>query len=200
MAEEIYLEPDWMNSISTLSTAAANDGRTKFRDFVGGLEMYRSTSRRGFTLIEILIVVIILGILAAIVIPQFSSASNDARKSSLASTAQTMRSQIALYRLQHNDVLPGGATFSSATFWTQMTTKTDATGAAYSGSSTSGPFGPYMQTTPVNPLAAAQSWQSTVTDGTASTSLSTATGFVYDFTGGTGNFWGTDSTGKAIIP
>src|SRR3954447_24898128 len=123
--------------------------------------MHRTTSRRGFTLIEILIVVIILGILAAIVIPQFSSASNDARKSSLASTAQTMRSQIALYRLQHNDVLPGaGASgFASASFWTQMTTKTDATGAAYSGTSTSGPFGPYMQTTPVNPLAAAQSWQ-----------------------------------------
>src|SRR5689334_18593447 len=34
---------------------------------------------RGFTLVEILIVVIILGILAAIVIPQFTNASNDAR-------------------------------------------------------------------------------------------------------------------------
>ena len=164
--------------------------------------MHRSTSRRGFTLIEILIVVIILGILAAIVIPQFSSASNDARKSSLASTAQTMRSQVALYRLQHNDVLPGaGASgFDSTVFWTQMTTKTDATGAAYSGASLSGPFGPYMQTTPVNPLAAAQAWQSTVTDGTSATSLSTATGFVYDYTGGTGNFWGTDATGKTILP
>ena len=164
--------------------------------------MHRTTSRRGFTLIEILIVVIILGILAAIVIPQFSSASNDARKSSLASTAQTMRSQIALYRLQHNDVLPGGGAggFTSATFWTQMTTKTDATGAAYAAGAASGPFGPYMQTTPVNPLAAAQAWQSTVTDGTSATSLSTATGFVYDYTGGTGNFWGTDSTGTAVIP
>ena len=62
--------------------------------------------RGGFTLIEILIVVIILGILAAIVIPQFSSASTQARTTSLQSTAQTLRSQIALYKLQHGDNLP----------------------------------------------------------------------------------------------
>jgi prepilin-type N-terminal cleavage/methylation domain-containing protein len=41
------------------------------------------TNRKGFTLIEILIVVIILGILAAIVIPQFTNASKEAKQSSL---------------------------------------------------------------------------------------------------------------------
>ena len=157
----------------------------------------RSTSRRsGFTLIEILIVVIILGILAAIVIPQFSSASNDARKSSLASTAQTLRSQVALYRLQHNDVLP-----DQANFWTLMTTKTDALGAAYvAGTSTTGPFGPYMQSTPVNPLAGGAAWQSDVGDGVAG-KQGTAVGFVYDYNkgNGSGNVWGTDSTGTATV-
>ena len=75
---------------------------------------HRRTAVKGFTLIEILIVVIILGILAAIVIPQFSNASTSAKTSAVVSTAQSLRSQVALYKLQHNDVLPpAGANFAS---------------------------------------------------------------------------------------
>jgi general secretion pathway protein G len=61
---------------------------------------------RGFTLVEILIVVIILGILAAIVIPQFTNASEDARRNSLTSQLQTIRSQVELYKLQHRESWP----------------------------------------------------------------------------------------------
>ena len=49
---------------------------------------------------------IILGILAAIVIPQFTNASQDARRTACTSQLQTLRSQIELYKLQHNDKLP----------------------------------------------------------------------------------------------
>ena len=47
-------------------------------------------ANRGFTLVEILIVVVILGILAAIVIPQFTEASTEAKLSSLCSDLQTI--------------------------------------------------------------------------------------------------------------
>lgn len=66
----------------------------------------RKSARKGFTLIEILIVVVILGILAAIVIPQFTDASTQASEASVRSQLQTVRGQLELYRVQNNDVYP----------------------------------------------------------------------------------------------
>ena len=56
--------------------------------------------KSGFTLIEILIVVVILGILAAIVIPQFTDASDSARLNSSKTNLSALRSQIELYKHQ----------------------------------------------------------------------------------------------------
>ena len=109
--------------------------------------MKTNMRKKGFTLVEILIVVVILGILAAIVIPQFSEASSQARNSSVQSNLQMVRSQIELYKIQHNDVLPGlGA--GGASFYECMTDQTDITG------STSGTddYGPYMKIFPQNAL------------------------------------------------
>ena len=106
----------------------------------------RGFRTRGFTLVEILIVVIILGILAAIVIPQFSNASTDARKSSMLSQLQTMRGQVQLFKLQHNDILPDLVTNQ----WTQLTSPTNLAGAV--DTTATGIFGPYMESGPVNAL------------------------------------------------
>lgn len=63
-------------------------------------------NNKGFTLVEILIVVVILGILAAIVVPQFTSASSEAVKGALQSQIQTITSQVELYRVNNNGGYP----------------------------------------------------------------------------------------------
>jgi general secretion pathway protein G len=127
-------------------------------------------AKSGFTLVEILIVVVILGILAAIVIPQFTEASTEAKTSSLCTDLQTMRSQIELYKIQHNDALPGAGT---ASFILALTGQTDIAGAVGTD------YGPYVQKIPTNqfndddtvridgaaPGAATDGWQFNTTTG-----------------------------------
>lgn len=105
--------------------------------------------KKGFTLVEILIVVVILGILAAIVIPQFTSASESAKGSSLQSQLQTIRSQLELYQVQHNGEYPAlTVAASGVTGWELLTSKTDVAGTI----SATGEFGPYLQQSPKNPF------------------------------------------------
>ena len=56
--------------------------------------------RAAFTLLEILIVVVILGILAAIITPQFTSAGQLSSETSTARSLQIIRAQIELYRAE----------------------------------------------------------------------------------------------------
>ena len=93
------------------------------------------------------IVVVILGILAAIVIPQFTNASQSAKASSLISQLQTIRSQLELFQVQHNgtypDLITGG--------WAVMTQKTNVGDtAAVAKDQTTADFGPYLQQPPTN--------------------------------------------------
>ena len=114
-------------------------------------------SRGGFTLVEILIVVVILGILAAIVVPQFTEASGEAKESRLLSDLQSCRSQIELYKMQHTGLLPSAA---AAGFVVAMTgyTNTDGT-APVAQTPAPGVYGPYLQKMPSNPFATAGNGQ-----------------------------------------
>jgi len=115
-------------------------------------------SRRGFTLIEILIVVIILGILASIVIPQFSNASQESREATLRDCLHYLRTQITIYKAQHGDVAPGfpngdpTASPDFATFVSQMTSYTDLRSNTSANFSAVFQFGPYLSQMPANPL------------------------------------------------
>jgi len=117
--------------------------------------------RGGFTLIEVLIVVVILGILAAIVVPELSSASRQAREGVLKDDLRFMREQITRYMIQHDDDPPGypagGDTTqvpSEANFIDQMTRFTDThsnSNATYVSNTFK--FGPYLTKIPENPLS-----------------------------------------------
>ena len=134
------------------------------------MSAYRRNNK-GFTLVEILIVVIILGILAAIVIPQFTNASTEARNSNVRSQLQTMRSQIELYKLQHKDVAPLLVT----TGWTVFTEYTDIDGNVAAAKDATHIYGPYMNAAPINPLSASSVVAAAAGDDT---------GWVYDETTG----------------
>ncbi len=103
--------------------------------------MSAKTRRGGFTLIEVLIVVVIMAVLAATIIPQFSTSTKDARESSLKFNLQSLRTQIELYKLHHGGAYPAGTNNLE-----QLTKATDTAGAV----STTGapdathPYGPYI--------------------------------------------------------
>lgn len=148
----------------------------------------RTLKAKGFTLVEILIVVVILGILAAIVIPQFTSASESAKLSSTVTQLQSLRSQLELYQLEHNGNYPGttpttsAAFVSSADFWADLTGETDVSGAAATSSTTKS-YGPYLQKEITNPFTDAVAVAGVNTDPLPTTGggAGTTNGFVYNF-------------------
>lgn len=125
---------------------------------------------KGFTLVELLIVVIILAILAAIIVPQFTGATDDAEQSAYDTNIANIRAAIDLYRQQHNEY-PGAVTSSGGTcingaavtgavgepaFIAQLRNYTNAAGEACTGTDPNEfKYGPYLKDDlPDNPLGA----------------------------------------------
>lgn len=66
-------------------------------------------ARRAFTLVEILIVVVILGILAAIVTPQFASAADDSRRGAFCEAIRRMTQAVEVYYVRTGEFPADGA-------------------------------------------------------------------------------------------
>ena len=98
--------------------------------------------RRAFSLVEILIVVVIIGILAAIVVPQFTDASDNARANNTLSTLKSIRAQLELYRVHHHDQYP-----TMDQMWDNLLVATDPQGNPDPDSQ----YGPYILNPPRNP-------------------------------------------------
>jgi prepilin-type N-terminal cleavage/methylation domain-containing protein len=134
----------------------------------------KRSARSAFTLVEVLIVVVIMAILAATIIPQFSESTNDAKVSTAKFNLHTMRSQIELYKAHHNGLKP------TATL-VELTQSTDVDGTAAPGA----PYGPYMREIPANPFNNLNTVTTTTDD--PPTSATGATGWLYNTT--TGGLW-----------
>jgi prepilin-type N-terminal cleavage/methylation domain-containing protein len=157
--------------------------------------MPKAREMKGFTLVELLIVVIILAILAAIVVPQFTATTDDARASAYDSNLSAMRAAVELYRQQHGsypgDVAAAVATcvngvnetaaVGDAAFLTQMTRYTNAAGDACTGTDPAQfRFGPYLKDgIPVNPLGL-NNTVVVVTTGTLGLASAGADGWRFD--------------------
>jgi general secretion pathway protein G len=162
----------------------------------------KRVGQSGFTLVELLIVVIILAILAAIIVPQFTGATDDASQSAYDTNIANIRAAIDLYRQQHT-AYPGAVASSGATcvtgaavagatgsaaFLNQLRNYTNTAGLACTGTDpTQFKYGPYLKNDlPTNPL------------GTTNTVTVVTTGVLGLTSGSTGG-WRFDSiTGEFI--
>ncbi|MGH2271255.1 type IV pilin protein [Anaerohalosphaeraceae bacterium U12dextr] len=118
--------------------------------------------RNAFTLIELMIVVSILGILAAIALPMFQNQSQLAKESAAKNMLRSLRSQTELYKLDHNGLTPGyyynpvGALSNASAdkVMEQLICTTDVKGVSSTNTTKTATFccGPYFMKMPVNPF------------------------------------------------
>ncbi len=126
------------------------------------MNIQQSTTTKGFTLVELLIVVIILAILAAIIVPQFSASTNDAKAAALQSNLANMRSAIEFYYQEHGEypgrniatgatcptgstAVTAGAANSEEALIAQLTRYTNDAGLACTGKDAVFKYGPYIK-------------------------------------------------------
>lgn len=113
---------------------------------------------RAFTLVEILIVVVLLGILAVVVLPLVAGSSISAKESALAHDLNMLRRFVLIYKTHHLEVGPGypdGNTSQTPTeqaFIDQMILSSKPSGQTAAIGTVGYDRGPYMMKIPVNPL------------------------------------------------
>jgi general secretion pathway protein G len=113
---------------------------------------------KAFTLVEILIVVVLLGVLAAIVVPAIGNSGTSARETSLSTNLNMLRRFILIYTSHHLEVSPGypdGDSTASPTdeaFGEQATLATNDDGETAAPGTAGYNYGPYLSTMPTNPF------------------------------------------------
>ena len=140
--------------------------------------------KKAFTLIELIIVVSILGILAAIVIPQVQGNTIKAKESSALSSLRTLRTQIEMYKLDHDNVpayVSGTAVTTETVFKNQLAGTSKTTGVAVSTTPATStyPYGPYVREIPENPINGYSTVKIFTSDTEFADNADDTTGWIY---------------------
>jgi general secretion pathway protein G len=104
-----------------------------------------------FSIVELIVVVVILGLLAAMAIPRFSQGATGDAESDLRTDLAVLRTAIEMYRHDHGAYpgqQPAGGTAparTAAAFIRQLTQYTDAEGHASLSRSATFCYGPYLR-------------------------------------------------------
>ena len=106
--------------------------------------------RRAFTLVELLIVIIIIAVLAAVAIPKFANSSTRSKESTLRSNLKIVRNAIDMARSDTGLNVKLPADLASPTAPALMNTPGGTTGVAVPAGSWRGP---YVEAVPVDPIS-----------------------------------------------
>ncbi len=105
-----------------------------------------AAGRVAVNLTEVLIVCAFLGVLAWVVVPQFSSAAGDVKRGALTNSLSIVRSALEVYRVQHGGRYPAQRSLREQL--TQVSRPDGATSATFAPEYM---LGPYLQDIPCNP-------------------------------------------------
>lgn len=125
--------------------------------------------RAGFTLVEILIVVVILGILAAIIVPSFATVRDQASVGTTQSELEKVRRAVEVYQVRNENSLP------------DVTAGDGTWGLLIEGT------GEYLKDAPVNPYVGGANGKTIVIATSPDASYQSTHAWIYDST--TGDVW-----------
>ena len=83
------------------------------------LQLFRKrlSNRKGFTLVELLVVISIIGILSAIAIPKFTGATETARGAKIQADLRSIDSAIQIYKAQNPNTTANASSVLTTTFF-----------------------------------------------------------------------------------
>jgi len=133
---------------------------------------HRVSLRRGFTLVELLIVIVILAVLAAIAIPRFMNSGTRSKTASLRSDLKLVRNAIQTFS---NDTGTFPATLDDLAGSAAPANGVDGTSGASKAIKTADWHGPYMTAIPTDPVSG-NALTYSITAGTVGKVSSSASG------------------------